>query len=743
MPHHLLCHMHSPGIALDLEELRQSSQLVACLPLRLAIHARHNAPHGPARAAPAAAATGATHRCAVRFRLLLVSAACLQPTNLAPSSLPCLAISLLACLALSSAACLPPSHSMHPHCPISLFASNSLPNPSTSLCTSAPHTTGPALFCCMPASITAGIPSFPSPTYALLLCSPLFLPSLLSSSPQVSRSSAACLPPSPQASLLHGPQLQHPNALPAPSPFPFPALSRPARSSQWERGSISRALVTFEAPQNSFQPVGAWQYQQGPDASTPIKARSSKWGRVSTSRATVTRAGYHSPRSSLHWHAVATWADQCKQQLSMANNAMLSFVRSSYPSFALGTSHIPHVTHATCMQLLHIAAAVAGTGIAVHLSFLALNMGVMAALRRITPPLPLQEANAVDRAVIILSSQKTLPVAATVVEKIGTLMGEPALVLLPCILTHFLQAYKNDPAVPAPLLRLHFHDCFVQGCDASVLLDSTEDNKAEKDSDPNATLGAFDVVDDIKDHLEAECPGVVSCADILALAAREGIHLAGGPFTEVPLGRRDGLTSFALAAETFLPGSTLNVSGLVHNFNTVGLDMTDVVTLSGAHTIGEGRCVSLKNRLEQDDPTMDPEFAAYVKQKCGTSNIDPKAMIENDYASPNKFDNQHQTNLVTHPFLAPSIQHRTIFVRFYVSPPPQYYKNLLAHKGLFTTDQALIYDDKTEKAVKAFAHAKSVWFDAFPKSLVKMGVISPLTGTQGEVRLNCHVRNTY
>ncbi|CAI5959545.1 unnamed protein product [Closterium sp. NIES-64] len=668
------------GIALDLEELRRAasswpaflygsvcppslSRLSAAYGPISSIHARHNAPHGPARAAPAAAATGATHRCAVRFRLLLVSAACLQPTNLAPSSLPCLAISLSRALLLHAGQ----HHSRHPFLPI---------------------------------------PNLRSPT----LLSP-FLPSLLSSSPQVSRSSAACLPPSPQASLLHGPQLQHPNALPAPSPFPFPALSRPARSSQWERGSISRALVTFEAPQNSFQPVGAWQYQQGPDASTPIKARSSKWGRVSTSRATVTRAGYHSPRSSLHWHAVATWADQCKQQLSMANNAMLSFVPWMQVSSARAA-----ILRLDMTQLLPIAAA----GIAVHLSFLALNMGVMAALRRITPPLPLQEANAVDRAVIILSSQKTLPVAATVVEKIGTLMGEPALVLLPCILTHFLQ-----------------------GCDASVLLDSTEDNKAEKDSDPNATLGAFDVVDDIKDHLEAECPGVVSCADILALAAREGIHLAGGPFTEVPLGRRDGLTSFALAAETFLPGSTLNVSGLVHNFNTVGLDMTDVVTLSGAHTIGEGRCVSLKNRLEQDDPTMDPEFAAYVKQKCGTSNIDPKAMIENDYASPNKFDNQHQTNLVTHPFLAPSIQHRTIFVRFYVSPPPQYYKNLLAHKGLFTTDQALIYDDKTEKAVKAFAHAKSVWFDAFPKSLVKMGVISPLTGTQGEVRLNCHVRNTY
>ncbi|CAI7841507.1 unnamed protein product [Closterium sp. NIES-53] len=133
--------------------------------------------------------------------------------------------------------------------------------------------------------------------------------------------------------------------------------------------------------------------------------------------------------------AVATWADQRKQQLSMANNAMLSFVPWMQVSSARAA-----ILRLDMTQLLPIAAA----GIAVHLSFLALNMGVMAALRRITPPLPLQEANAVDRAVIILSSQKTLPVAATVVEKIGTLMGEPALVLLPCILTHFLQIFIDS-----------------------------------------------------------------------------------------------------------------------------------------------------------------------------------------------------------------------------------------------------------------------------------------------------------
>lgn len=64
---------------------------------------------------------------------------------------------------------------------------------------------------------------------------------------------------------------------------------------------------------------------------------------------------------------------------------------------------------------------------------------------------------------------------------------------------------------------------FLQGCDASVLLDSTESVTAEKDGLPNRSLSGYDVIDDIKAKLEEECPGIVSCADILTLAARDAV----------------------------------------------------------------------------------------------------------------------------------------------------------------------------------------------------------------------------
>lgn len=74
----------------------------------------------------------------------------------------------------------------------------------------------------------------------------------------------------------------------------------------------------------------------------------------------------------------------------------------------------------------------------------------------------------------------------------------------------------------------------VKGCDASVLISSKSGSKelAERDAEDNKELAdeAFDSVSKAKALVESKCPGVVSCADILAIAARDFVHLVSTIF---------------------------------------------------------------------------------------------------------------------------------------------------------------------------------------------------------------------
>ncbi|CAN1350295.1 Peroxidase 24 [Linum perenne] len=127
---------------------------------------------------------------------------------------------------------------------------------------------------------------------------------------------------------------------------------------------------------------------------------------------------------------------------------------------------------------------------------------------------------------------------------------------------------------------MHFHDCFVRGCDASILLDSTAGNSAEKDALPNLSLAGYEVIDEIKARLEVVCPETVSCADILTLAARDACMQFKRPMWPVFTGRKDGRVSIASEVLTNLPSPFENITTLIQQFQRKGLDLQDLVALS-------------------------------------------------------------------------------------------------------------------------------------------------------------------
>jgi peroxidase len=123
-------------------------------------------------------------------------------------------------------------------------------------------------------------------------------------------------------------------------------------------------------------------------------------------------------------------------------------------------------------------------------------------------------------------------------------------------------------------------------------------NDTEKTAPPNnPSLRGFEVIDAAKAAVEAACPRTVSCADILAFAARDSVNLTGNSFYQVPAGRRDGNVSIDTDAFT-LPGPNLTATQLVDGFKLRNLTAEEMVILSGSHTIGRSHCASFlfKNR---------------------------------------------------------------------------------------------------------------------------------------------------
>ncbi|KAK7261646.1 hypothetical protein RIF29_27962 [Crotalaria pallida] len=276
--------------------------------------------------------------------------------------------------------------------------------------------------------------------------------------------------------------------------------------------------------------------------------------------------------------------------------------------------------------------------------------------------------------------------------------------------------YQNDKTIAAKLARLVYSDCFVTGCDASILLD--EGPNPEKKAKQNRGLGAFVLIDKIKAVVEARCKGIVSCADILQFAARDALHLAGAPSYPVFGGRKDGLKSDASSVD--IPSPSISWQESLAYFNSRGLNVLDMTTLLGAHSLGKTHCSFILDRLYnyngsgKPDPSLNGTFLNTLRKSCPPKTKlgqrDPLVYLNPESGSSYKFTNT-------------------------------YYQRVLSHEAVLGVDQQLLYGGDAEQITEEFAVGFEDFRRAFAEAMHNMGNIKVLTGNQGEIRQNCRFTN--
>ncbi|CAA7025223.1 unnamed protein product [Microthlaspi erraticum] len=308
------------------------------------------------------------------------------------------------------------------------------------------------------------------------------------------------------------------------------------------------------------------------------------------------------------------------------------------------------------------------------------------------------------------------------------------------------EIYNARPSVAPALIRLLFHDCFVEGCDASVLLDVDESLTTEKGAAPNLSLKGFDVIEAIKSELENICPGIVSCADLLVLAAREAVLVAGGPFYPLETGRRDSVVAFREIADRELPSPQASLSVILASFSSRGFNERETVSLFGAHSIGITHCTFFKDRLYnfsgtgKPDPEINTGFLQELKTKCpfsasasspspspgtGLAPTLPASHSSQSYGMSSENGNDAVIDL--------SYNNEGGDENF----GTRYYRRLLQKKGLMYSDQQLTGREETEIWVRAYASDSMLFRKDFAMAMMKLSNYHVLTGPLGQIRTSC------
>ncbi|MFS7941193.1 putative peroxidase [Helianthus anomalus] len=339
---------------------------------------------------------------------------------------------------------------------------------------------------------------------------------------------------------------------------------------------------------------------------------------------------------------------------------------------------------------------------------------------------------------------------------------------------------KKDVGLAAALLRLHFHDCFVQGCDGSVLLDGSASGPvdSEKTAPPNLSLRGFDVIEDLRRRVHKQCgAGSVSCSDITAIVARDAIVLgcdgsvlldgsASGPVdSEKTAPPNLSLRGFDVIEDLRRRVHKQCGAGSVSCSDITAIVARDAIVLTG----GPDYSVPLGRRDGLSFATRNATLANLPSPFVGTDSLLTSLAAKNFDATDAVALSGAHTIGVAH---CPSFTRRlyptqdatmdktlantlkgvcptqnTNATTFLDLRSPnvfdnKYFVDLMNKQGILTSDQDLYTDKRTREIVKSFAVNQTLFFEKFVNIMVKMGQMQVLTGTKGEIRNTCNKRNS-
>lgn len=219
---------------------------------------------------------------------------------------------------------------------------------------------------------------------------------------------------------------------------------------------------------------------------------------------------------------------------------------------------------------------------------------------------------------------------------------------------------KAIPKTKAPVaLRLAFHDAGTfSAASGDGGLNASIQYELERPENFGLKRG-WRIIEQIRDDLRnTPAAGVVSEADLVALAGAHAVRVCGGPDIAVPIGRPVAAAG-AADPEGRMPSQNASAAELKANFADKGLSVQEMVALSGSHTIGS-----------------------------------------KGYGDPYTFDNEYYRALLRRPWLDP--------------------KDPMASMIGLPSDHVLPDDAECEPIIRRYAEDQALWFADFSAAYIKM-----------------------